>query len=50
MLAKFHSRKFLLALAAAITALANGNIELAVGALVSYVLAEGYVDGKAAQQ
>lgn len=43
---RLSSRKFLLAVAAFCTALANGEVVAAVGAAVAYVAAEGYVDGK----
>lgn len=41
---KFSSRKFLLAVAGAVTAQANGDHQMAVGILVAYVLAEAGID------
>lgn len=49
MLIKFQSRKFLLAVAAGLTALANGEITVSAIIAAVYIAAEAYVDGKAAQ-
>lgn len=45
-LKRLTSRKFLLAIAAFITAIANGEITAAVAVAIGYIGAEGYVDGK----
>jgi hypothetical protein len=43
---RFTSRKFLLALAAVLTAIAEGQPWAAAVAAAIYILAEGYVDAK----
>ena len=45
-LQRLTSRKFLLALAGFITAVANGEVMAAIAVVLGYLGAEGYVDGK----
>lgn len=46
LLKRFTSRKFLLAVAAFLVAVANGEVMAAVAAVLGYLGAEGYVDAK----
>lgn len=43
---RLTSRKFLLAVAGFCTALANGETLAAIGVIVAYLGAQGYVDGQ----
>lgn len=47
LIAKLHSRKFLLAVAAFVGALAKGDMTAAALVTAVYVAVEGYVDSKA---
>lgn len=47
---KLLSRKFLLAVAGFCTALANGETLAAVGIIIAYLGAQGYVDGQSQGQ
>jgi hypothetical protein len=43
---RLTSRKFLLAVAAFLTAVANNEWNAAIAVVVAYIAGEGYVDGK----